>query len=387
MSIKTIMDADMFEQFSFNTIDLDGFDLCSTDLYGAIGHGGQGELKNENSASDVPTRGSVFDISDSTVVNEELLYASIVGQEVADKKQSSAAPVVADHEGSNAHQDITESSESLLELIAPTIGNTYAERQPGFSTLADQTNNEEENTVTACVVRRKRNSRKSSLTTRSESASSPMFECRSLQTEVSSSGDEYQNHVKGKQLERIKTEPASSDFECSDTKRQRRPKMYELDDPKAKNAKAAFMNRQKKKEAMEGMKKENEKLAEENEKMRRDLEEQKRMIHEMQAILEYEQKKNLAANGLRKVLNSAKDVIESVLPALNSKFGGRFDVEVAPWFGKVDASIRETGTVDEALGGPQITSKFITLHVNSSDRILRLDYRPGEPFLPSNVPQ
>ena len=387
-----MMDTDILDQYSFGTIDLGTLDFSGTDFGDSISHDGPGDMKKEKSSCDVPSLGSIFDLSDTTVVSEELLYASIVGQDIVDKKQLSAAPVV-DHEGRDVDQDITESSKSLMELIAPTTLDTFSELHEGFSTcevLATETSSEEGNAfnaVSAGVVTRKRNIRKSSLITRNETVALPLFECRSPKTEGSSSVDEFQERVRGKKRARGKTEPEVDDFECSETSKRRRPKMYELDDPKAKNAKAAFMNRQKKKEAMEGMKKQNEKLAEENEKMKRDLEEQRRIVEQVRLDLEYEQRKNLAASGLRKVLNSAKDVIESVLPALNSKFGGRFDVEVAPWFSKVDACIRETGTVHDALGGPQMTSKFITLHVNSSDRILRLDYRPEEPNLPNNVPQ
>ncbi|CAG7826750.1 unnamed protein product [Allacma fusca] len=71
---------------------------------------------------------------------------------------------------------------------------------------------------------------------------------------------------------------------------------------------------------------------------------------------------------------------------LHQKYGP-WNLEVAPWFRQVEAAMSLRGEIPASMGGNDVTSKFITMHFNTEDRVAMVDYRPDVPVLPKSMPQ
>lgn len=160
-------------------------------------------------------------------------------------------------------------------------------------------------------------------------------------------------------------------------------KMHELnpvDNPKAKNARAAFLNREKKKKMLVELESENEvqkvQIEELNQLLQKERFEKEKMRLERDKALE----KNLATIGLREQANSIKDFLQAVIPGLRASHGP-FDIGFTNIFNDVTQVPSQPVTGNQlvlANGDNEKPSEYFTVHVNMNQRQMLLDYSPSK---------
>jgi hypothetical protein len=163
----------------------------------------------------------------------------------------------------------------------------------------------------------------------------------------------------------------------------KKPKKHESNDPEAKNARAAKLNREKKKQAMESLKKDNTMLQNKLDVTSKDLTEALDKVGTLEAKVKELENKNRAVIGLNRISQSTQELLLGVMPTLVNNLGFPVDaLSVAPWFSQVTTN---TPAVDAAAEAP--TSNYITMYVSMESKKVMLDYRPDEPVLSDRIPE
>lgn len=155
--------------------------------------------------------------------------------------------------------------------------------------------------------------------------------------------------------------------------------MQDPADPSVKNARAAKLNRDKKKQEVESLKTELKDSKEQIEKLMAIVATTSQQVVEMKRENEAVRAKYLACNGLRGVTPSIRDFLTSIIPPLQETYG-RFNVEFSEVFDEVSASVPNVAGQENFLENP---SQVFTTHVDMNNRRIRVDYDPCAPHLTS----
>lgn len=201
---------------------------------------------------------------------------------------------------------------------------------------------------------------------------------------------------------------SSSASSNNDGKKKRKYELDDSQDPSVRNAKAAKMNRDRKKKEMEEWKV----RALDAEAFAKHLEQEvlelRAKKEKAELELAQERMKNRTSNGLYKNMTNMKDVLEAIVPAVNQKFEKNFTVTVPNSFASIPAALDENNQLvrvgvqagpstscigdadelnpqnfnilDESFQMPETGSESdtFTLHFNPTKGQVRLDYDPSK---------
>jgi len=158
-------------------------------------------------------------------------------------------------------------------------------------------------------------------------------------------------------------------------------KLHESSDPEAKNARAAKLNRERKKQAMESLQLSNTSLQNDLRTKSEALEDALNENRSLQTKVKMLENKNRAVVGLNRISQSSKELLDSVMPPLLEKFGIS-NVTCAKWFNEVTTV---TPAVEAVADAP--TSSYITMYISMENKSVLLDYSPDEPILSDEIPE